>query len=79
MNSDRSDASGLEGWRFSSRETCRGYWEVVGVDGNGRSVLRTGTMAPEILLEDCIGDAQELERQSLSDRYSNDNETNQDG
>lgn len=62
MNGDLGDEQGLDGWRFSSQETCRGYWEVSGMGPRGRRVLRTGTMSPEVLLEECIADAQELDR-----------------
>ncbi|MGK0240435.1 MAG: hypothetical protein ACI92G_003921 [Candidatus Pelagisphaera sp.] len=79
MDGDFGNEQGIEGWRFSSQETCREYWEVSGVGPKGRRVLRTGTMSPEILLEECIADAQELDRKTPLDQEGTDNGSNQTG
>ena len=64
---------------FPVRKRARGYWEVSGVGPKGRRVLRTGTMSPEILLEECIADAQELDRKTPLDQEGTDNGSNQTG
>ena len=55
----------LEGWRFRSRETCRGVWEVEGIrQSDGLSVSRNGASDPNLLFEECIADARELDSKS---------------
>jgi len=50
----------LENWYFRFEETCTGVWEASGEDIHGRVVSRTGTTDPELTLEECIRDAEDL-------------------
>ena len=54
-------AGRLANWRFKLSEPCTGVWEVSGADLKGRIVSRTGTADPELVLEECVADAMEME------------------
>jgi hypothetical protein len=53
----------VEGWFFRQQENSNCCYVVEGVDLYGHSVSRTGT-DPELVLEDCIRDAEEIRRQA---------------
>lgn len=62
MNWKQFETPELENWQFQECETCRGFWEILAKDNDGNRVCRNGASSPELLLEEVVAEALEIER-----------------